>query len=112
MLPKIFVRYDKYKCLEVKNKICDHNKFDILNEELGNGEFSVDSIVENFINTTNSVTKHLSITLSTDIEKRCLKCALKIYCLQKVKHIKYKQIEYYNSSCDSNEFAKIVDSNN
>jgi len=36
----------------------------------------------------------------------------KIYCLQKVKHIKYKQIKRYVSANDSNEFAKIVDSFN
>jgi len=36
----------------------------------------------------------------------------KIYCLQKVKHIKYKQIKRYVSANDSNEFAKIVDSYN
>ena len=63
MLPKIFVRYDKYKCLEVKNKICDHNKFDIFCEELGNEELSVSCIVEKFINTTNSIAKDLSIIL-------------------------------------------------
>ena len=33
----------------------------------------------------------------------------KIYCLQKVKHIKYKQIKRYVSADDSNEFTKIVD---
>ena len=36
----------------------------------------------------------------------------KIYCLQKIKHIKYKQIKGYKSASDSNEFAKIVDSYN
>jgi len=36
----------------------------------------------------------------------------KIYCLQKVKHIKYKQIKPYKSANDFNEFTKIVDSYN
>jgi hypothetical protein len=36
----------------------------------------------------------------------------KIYCLQKVKHIKYKQIKHYVSVNNSNEFDKIVDSHN
>jgi len=36
----------------------------------------------------------------------------KLYCLQKVKHITYKQIKRYVSANDSNEFAKIVDSYN
>jgi len=33
----------------------------------------------------------------------------KIYCFQRVKYIKYKQIKHYVSANDSNEFAKIVD---
>jgi hypothetical protein len=37
---------------------------------------------------------------------------LKIYCLQKVKHIKYKQIKGYKSTSDPNEFTTIVDSYN
>jgi len=36
----------------------------------------------------------------------------KIYCLQKVKHKKYKQIKCFVSANDSNEFTKIVDSYN
>jgi len=36
----------------------------------------------------------------------------KIYWLQKVKHIKYKQIKGFKSASDSNEFTKIVDSHN
>jgi len=36
----------------------------------------------------------------------------KIYCLQKVKHIKYKQIISYKSTSDSTEFAKIFESYN
>jgi len=52
-----FLRWDRYKCLEFnlefKKEICDHNKFEILSEELGNGELSADYIVEKFINTTN-----------------------------------------------------------
>jgi len=36
----------------------------------------------------------------------------KIYCFQKVNHIKFKQIKGYKFACDSNEFTKIVDSYN
>jgi len=36
----------------------------------------------------------------------------KIYCLLKVKHVKYKQIKGFKSASDSNEFTKIVDSYN
>jgi len=35
-----------------------------------------------------------------------------IYCLQKVKYIKYEQIKHYKSASDSNKFAKIIDSYN
>ena len=54
---KFVSRWDWYKCLELKKEICDHHKFDILREELGNGELSADSIVEKFINSSNSITK-------------------------------------------------------
>jgi hypothetical protein len=57
-----FVRWNRYKYLELKKEICDHNKINILNEEFGNGELSSDCIVEKFINTTNFITKDLSIT--------------------------------------------------
>ena len=57
------------KCLELKKEIRDHNKFEILSEELGNEELSEESIVEKFISTTNSITKDLSITSSTKIRK-------------------------------------------
>jgi len=43
-------------------------------------------------------------------EKRYIECHEKLYCLQKIKQIKYKQIKRYVSANDSNEFAKIVDS--
>jgi hypothetical protein len=48
---KKFIRWDRYKCLEFKNEIYDHNhnKFEVLSEELGNEELSADSIVEKFI---------------------------------------------------------------
>jgi len=32
---KKIIRWDRYKCLELNNKISDPNKFDILSEELG-----------------------------------------------------------------------------
>ena len=58
---------------------------------------------------TNSIAKDLSITSSTEIRKAMLRMSRKIYCLQMVKHIKYKQIKRYVSVNDSNEFVKIVD---
>jgi hypothetical protein len=76
---------------------------------LGNEELSADYIVEKFINTTNFIIKDLSITSSTEIRKAIFRISRKIYCLQKVKHIKYKQIKRYKSACNSNEFSKIVD---
>ena len=80
-----------YKCLELKKEICDHNKFEILSEELENEELSVGCIIEKFINATNSIAKDLPIISSTEIrKKRCLECHPKVYCLPKVKQIKYK----------------------
>ena len=112
LLPKKFVRWDRYKCLEQKKEIYHHNKFEILSEEIGNEELSMDCVIEKIINTTNSIAKDLSITSSTEIRKVMLRMSQKIYCLQKVKHIKCKQIKHYVFSNDSNEFAKIVDSYN
>jgi len=112
LLPKKFVRWDKYKCLEQKKEICHHSKFEILSEEIGNEELSIDCVIEKFINTTNSIAKDLSITSSTEIRKAIFKMSRKNYCLRKVKHIKYKQIKCYVSANDSNEFAKIVNSYN
>jgi len=111
-LPKKFVRWDRYKCLERKKEISDHNKFEFLSEELGNREHSKDCIVEKVINTTNSIAKDLSIISSTEIRKTMFRMSCKIYCLQKVKHKKYKQIKCYKSASDSNEFVNIVDSYN
>ena len=106
---KKFVRWDRYKCLELKKEIWDHNKFEILSEELGNKVLSADSIVEKFINITNSGARNLSITSSTEVRKAMFRMSRKIYYyLQKVKHIKYKQIKSYKSSSNSNEFVKIV----
>jgi len=112
LLSKKFVSWDRYKCLEQKKEICYHNKFEILSEEIGNEELSIDCVIEKFINITNSIAKDLSITSSTEIRKAMFRMSRKIYCLQKVKHIKYKQIKRYVSENDSNEFAKIVDSYN
>jgi len=105
LLPKKFVRWDRRKCLEQKKKICHHNKFEILSEEIGNEELSIDCIIEKFINPINSIAKDLSITSSTEIRKAMFRMSQKIYCLQKVKHIKYKQIKRYVSANDSNEFC-------
>jgi len=70
---KNFVRWDRYKCLELKKEICDHNKFEIHNEELGNEELSIDCVIEKFINTINSIVKDLSIKSSTEIRKAMLR---------------------------------------
>jgi len=69
LLPKKFVRWDRYKCLEQKKEICLHNKFEILSEEIRNEELSKDCVIEKSINTTNSIAKDLSITSSTEIRK-------------------------------------------
>jgi len=59
------------------------------NEELFNRLYSWKKV---FINTTNSFTKDLPITSSTEIKKAMFKkCPRKIYCLQKVKKKKKKQ---------------------
>ena len=112
LLPKKFVRWDRHKCLELKKEICHHNKFKIHSEEIGNKELSIDCVIEKFINTTNSIAKNLSITSSTEIRKAMFRMSHKIYCLLKVKHVKYKQIKGFKSASDSNEFTKIVDSYN
>ena len=52
LLPKKFVRWDRYKCLEQKKEICHHNKFEILSEEIENEELSMDCVIEKFINFT------------------------------------------------------------
>ena len=57
LLSKKFVSWDRYKCLEQKKEICYHNKFEILSEEIGNEELSIDCVIEKFINTTNSIAK-------------------------------------------------------
>jgi len=85
LFQKKFVMWERYKCLELKKEICNHNKFEILSEQLGNGELSADSIVEKFFNTTNSIAKDLSITSSTEIRKAMFRISYKIYCFQKRK---------------------------
>ena len=82
LLPKKFVRWDRYKCLEQKKEICHHNKFEIFSEEIGNVELSIDCVIEKLIN-TNSIAKDLSITSSTEIRKAMFRITRKIYCLQK-----------------------------
>jgi len=67
LLPKNFVRWDRYKCLEQRKEICHHNKFEILSEVIGNGELSVDYIIEKITNTTNSIAKNLSIISAIEI---------------------------------------------
>jgi len=57
LLPRKFVRWDRYKCLEQKKEICHHNKFEILSKEIGNEELSIDCIIEKLINASNSITK-------------------------------------------------------
>ena len=106
LLAKKFVRWDRYKCLEQKKEVCHYNKFEILNEEKGNEELSIDCVIEKFINATNSIAKDLSITSSTEIRKAMFRMSRKIYCLQKVKHIKYKQIKSFVSANNSNELLK------
>jgi len=44
LLTKKFIKKNRFKCLELKKEICDPNKFDILSEELINGELSADNI--------------------------------------------------------------------
>jgi len=52
--------------------------------ELGNEDLSTDSIVEKFINITNSIAKDLSIASSIEIRKAMLKMSHQnFYCFQK-----------------------------
>ena len=91
-----------------RKKICHHNKFEILSEEIDNEELSIECcVIEKFISTTNSIAKDLSITSSTEIRKAMFRMSRKIYMVfKRLKHIKYKQIKHYVSANDSNEFAK------
>jgi len=59
--------------LNKRKKICYHNKFEILCEEIGNEELSINCVIEKFINTTNSIAKDLSIISSTEIRKTMLR---------------------------------------
>ena len=45
LFQKKFVMWERYKCLELKKEICDHNKFNILIEKLGNGELNLITVV-------------------------------------------------------------------
>jgi len=82
LLPRKFVRWDRYKCLEQKKEICHHNKFEILSKEIGNEELSIDCIIEKLINASNSITKDWSITIFNRNQKSDgLECPPKIYCL-------------------------------
>jgi len=86
---KKLLRKDKYKWLELKKEICDHNKFDILCEELGNGELSsrlcIWKVHQHYLI---PLLRFLSITSSTEISKAMFRMSIKIHCLQKVKHFK------------------------
>jgi len=42
---KKFVRWDRYKYLELNKEICHHNKFEILSEEIGNEILSIDYVI-------------------------------------------------------------------
>jgi len=64
LLTKNFIRWYRYRYLELKREIWDHNKFDIFNDELGTGELSADGMIEKFIHTTNSLVKDISISSS------------------------------------------------
>ena len=101
---KFFAWWSRCKCLELKNEICDHHKFVILGEELENEELSADCIVEKIHSTLRiPLLRIYRLYLQQKSEKAIFRMSSQIYCLQKVKYIKYKQIKGYKSTCDSNE---------
>ena len=73
MLPKKFVRWDSYKCLEQKKEICHHNKFKILSEEIGNEELSI-VLLKSSLTLLISWLRIYRLHLQQKSEKRCLEC--------------------------------------
>jgi len=92
-----FVRWDRYKCLELKKEIFDHNKFEIQSKEFRKcRNFQLIVKLKKFINSTNSIAKDLSIISSTETRKAMFRMSHKIYCLQKVKHININKLSVIN----------------
>jgi hypothetical protein len=113
LLPKKFVRWNRYKCLELKNEICHHNKFEVFLWRIRKWR-----TFNRLCNWKNSLTLLILLLRiyrlhhQQKLEKLCLICSAKFIIFKKAKHIIYKQIKQYVYANDSNEFAKIVYSYN
>ncbi|ORX63948.1 hypothetical protein BCR32DRAFT_330744, partial [Anaeromyces robustus] len=97
----------------MKNDIVDNNKFAILNNEIfNNPSLSIDDLVDKFIDTSNSIAEDLEITSSTEIRKSMFHMSRNIYCLQRVKSLKYRQIKKSHLDYEPNQFIILVASYN
>ena len=109
-LPKNYVRWDRIKCNNAKESICDNNLFSILNNEiLNDSNLTTDQMVEKFISTANTIAEELNITSPAKIRKSLYMISKKIFFLQKKKVSLYRSIRRFGSLKNLTEFFNIVE---
>jgi len=67
IIPKRFFRWDRLKCLEVKESICNDNRFRALETKIQDPNISTNTLSKDFISTAFSIAKDLQITSFNDI---------------------------------------------
>jgi len=68
-IPKRFIRWDRLKCLEEKESICNDNRFQALEIKIQVPNTSTNTLSKDFISTAFSIVKDLQITSHNDIIK-------------------------------------------
>ncbi|KAG4087307.1 hypothetical protein H8356DRAFT_1350713 [Neocallimastix lanati (nom. inval.)] len=92
------LKWDRYKCLELKKEICDHNKFNILIEKLGNGELNLITVV--LLSTEFSYQVFITRTYIKDLNSS-------YYFFLDIKKLKNKQLMRYEYKSEANIYKYI-----
>ena len=103
-LPKKTVKWDRLKCINEKESICNNNYFSVLEDVIPDPNINIDDISKKFISTSFNIAKELNITSISEVRKSFFHMSQKIFNSQKLKMKLYKAIKRRGSYHNLDEF--------
>ena len=91
--PKMFVRWDRLKCIEKKDFIVNNNYFRLLESEIENSDSSMEELSKSFISTAFTIADELNITTEEEIRKSFFHISQCIFNLHKTKVLLFKEMK-------------------
>jgi len=108
-IPRKFLRWNRVKCIDEKNSICNDNRFQILATKIQDPNNSIDDLSKEFVDTAYLIAENHQITSYKEIIKASFHMSQSIFNLQRVKMKLYKTFRKKNSLQDLDKFLSNLE---